>query len=83
MPALIKFDDALEEYLVLYRNKLNSTEKNYRQDLRLVYKIEKEELVKLYIEEGKTMKEIASIYGCSEVLVKSRLKEYQIRKWMK
>lgn len=42
MSTLIKFDEALDQYLIFYRNKLNSTEKNYRQDLKLVYKIEKE-----------------------------------------
>ena len=63
----------------------DSTRERYkesRKEIR-VYKIEKDELEKLYIVEGKTRKEIANLYGCSEVLVKNRLKEYQIRKWMK
>ena len=60
----------------------DSTRERYKETCRekRVYKIEKDELLKLYIGEGKTRKEIASIYGCSEVLVKSRLKEYKIRK---
>ena len=63
----------------------DSTRERYkesRKEIR-VYKIEKDELEKLYIVEGKTRKEIANLYGCSEVLVKNRLKEYQIRKSMK
>jgi transposase-like protein len=60
----------------------DSTRKRYKETCRenRVYKIEKEELVKLYIEKNKTRKEIASLYSCSEVLVKSRLKEYGIKK---
>lgn len=63
----------------------DSTRERYkesRKEIR-VYKIEKDELEKLYIVEGKTRKDIANLYGCSEVLVKNRLKEYQIRKWCK
>lgn len=60
----------------------DSTRERYKETCRenRVYKIEKDELVKLYIEKGKTRKEIASLYGCSDVLVKSRLKEYGIKK---
>ena len=63
----------------------DSTRERYKETCRgnRIYKIEKEELEKLYIIEGKTRKEIAALYGCSEVLVKSRLKEYQIKKWCK
>lgn len=60
----------------------DSTKERYKKTRRenRVYKIEKDELEKLYIVEGKTRKEIASLYGCSEVLIKNRLKEYKIRK---
>ena len=60
----------------------DSTRERYKETCRekRVYKIEKSELIKLYNDERKTRKEIASIYGCSEVLVKSRLKEYEIKK---
>lgn len=60
----------------------DSTRERYKESCKKnrVYKIEKDELEKLYIVEGKTRKEIANLYGCSEVLIKNRLKEYQIRK---
>lgn len=60
----------------------NSTKERYRETCRekRTYKIEKVDLEKLYIVEGRTRKSIAKIYGCSEVLIKSRLKEYNIRK---
>lgn len=63
----------------------DSTRERYKKTCRekRVYKIEKSELEKLYLIENKTRKEIASLYGCSEVLIKNRLKEFQIKKWSK
>ena len=63
----------------------DSTRERYKETCRekRVYKIEKSELEKLYLIEGKTRKEIALLYGCSEVLIKNRLKEFQIKKWCK
>jgi len=60
----------------------DSTRERYKKTCRekRIYKIEKDELFNLYIECDKTRKEIAVLYGCSEVLIKNRLKEYNIRK---
>ena len=60
----------------------DSTRERYRATCRenRIYKIEKCDLEKLYILEGKTRKQIAELYNCSEVLIKNRLKEYNIRK---
>ena len=57
----------------------------YRQTRRQSrkYKIEKEDLFKMYINENKTRKEIAQYYNCSEVLIKQRLKEFGIKKYNK
>jgi hypothetical protein len=59
-----------------------NTRQRYRQTRRQsrTYKIEKEDLCKMYINENKTRKEIAQYYNCSEVLIKQRLKEFGIRK---
>lgn len=59
-----------------------NTRQRYRQTRRQsrTYKIEKEDLCKMYINENKTRKEIAQYYKCSEVLIKQRLKEFGIRK---
>lgn len=59
-----------------------NTKQRYRQTRRQsrTYKIEKEDLCKMYINENKTRKEIAQYYKCSEVLIKQRLKEFGIRK---
>lgn len=47
------------------------------------YKIESEELRKMYLIEKKTRKQIAEYYNCSEVLIKQRLKEFGIKKYNK
>lgn len=43
-------------------------------------KIPKDELIKLFIDENKTRKELAEYYGCSEALIKKRCREYGISK---
>lgn len=62
-----------------------NTRQRYRQTRRQsrTYKIEKEDLFKMYINENKTRKEIAQYYNCSEVLIKQRLKEFGIKKYNK
>jgi hypothetical protein len=59
-----------------------NTRQRYRETRKQsrTYKIEKEDLFRMYIEENKTRKQIADYYNCSEVLVKQRLKEFEIRK---
>ena len=47
------------------------------------YKIESEDLRKMYLIENKTRKQIAEYYNCSEVLIKQRLKEFGIKKFNK
>tara|TARA_B110000902_G_scaffold208204_1_gene237526 strand:+ start:1616 stop:2137 length:522 start_codon:yes stop_codon:yes gene_type:complete len=58
------------------------TLKQYRETRRngRSFKIEKEDLLNMYIEKNMTRKDVASHYNCSEVLVKIRLKEYGIKK---
>lgn len=62
-----------------------NTRKRYRETMRQnrTYKIESEDLRKLYIIENKTRKQIAEHYNCSEVLIKQRLKEFGIKKHTK
>lgn len=43
------------------------------------YHISKEELVQLYINEHKTQKEIALIYGCNRATIGYKLKKYNIK----
>ena len=44
------------------------------------YNIREDELRQMYVIMGMTRGQIAAHYGCSEVLIKQRLKEYSIRK---
>lgn len=45
------------------------------------FKIEKADLIKLYIHENMRRRDIANnVYGCSDVLIKKKLKEYGIKK---
>ncbi len=59
-----------------------STRQRYRETMRQkrIYKIESKDLIKMYLIENKTRKQIAEYYNCSEVLVKQRLKEFAIKK---
>jgi hypothetical protein len=59
------------ETLKRYRNTCKENRK---------YKIYKENLTEMYIKNNMTRKEIAKYYGCSEILIKTRLKEYGIKK---
>jgi hypothetical protein len=62
-----------------------NTLKRFRETMRQnrTYKIESEDLKKMYIIENKTRKQIAEYYNCSEVLIKQRLKEFGIKKHTK
>jgi len=44
------------------------------------YKIDKNLLVKLYIDENKTIYEISTVFNCSKGVIKNNLKKYGIRK---
>lgn len=44
------------------------------------FQIDKDTLSEMYVIMGMTRKQIADHYGCSDVLIKSRLKEFNIRK---
>ena len=44
------------------------------------YDIKEDELRQMYVIMGMTRKQLAAHYGCSEILIKQRLKEYSIRK---
>lgn len=59
-----------------------NTLKRFRETKRQnrTYKIESEDLKKMYIIQNKTRKQIAEYYNCSEVLIKQRLKEFGIKK---
>ena len=59
-----------------------NTRQRYRETMRQkrLYKIEKDDLEKMYNYENKTRKQIAEYYKCSEVLIKQRLKEFGIKK---
>lgn len=54
--------------------------KNRTEHMNKRTQILAEDLHRMYVEESKSRKEIASAYGCSEHLVKVRLKEYGIKK---
>jgi hypothetical protein len=58
------------------------TKKRYKETCKdnRIFKITKGELYELYITQGKTRKFLANYYGCSDVLIKIRLKEYGIKK---
>ena len=59
-----------------------NTLKRFRETMKQsrTYKIESEDLRKMYLIENKTRKQIAEHYNCSEVLIKQRLKEFGIKK---
>jgi hypothetical protein len=59
-----------------------NTRKRFRETCKKnrTYKIESEDLRRMYINENKTRKQIAEFYNCSEVLIKQRLKEFGIKK---
>lgn len=42
------------------------------------FDISKEELIKLYIEERKTQKQVGKVFGCSEVTIRNNLIKYKI-----
>lgn len=44
------------------------------------FNITKIDLYRMFIIENKTRKEIAAFYGCSDVLIKKKCQEYQIKK---
>jgi len=62
-----------------------NTLQRYRKTMKekRIYKINKEDLERMYNEENKTRKQIAEHYNCSEVLVKQRLREFGIKKHSK
>lgn len=60
-----------EETLLKYRETCRANRK---------YKIERDELYDLYITQGMTRRDVAKHYGCSDVTIKARLREYGITK---
>jgi len=60
-----------EETLLRYRETCKENRK---------YKIERKDLFDMYVNKNMKRKQIANFYGCSDVLIKQRLKEYGITK---
>lgn len=44
------------------------------------FKIKKDDLLKFYLDENKTINQISNIYGCCDGVIKNNLKNYKIKK---